>query len=421
MIASPRHPSRGSAERSTAAGRWAGAVPRPAFHVGYNLRENRRGPGPESPTRCCRTQGFGFAEVQIYASPRLRGTTSTTPSGCSRSAGARRWRDAAPGGGEHGRGSAPKPGIYAAWQWSRRRGRRSTPPAARRRPSRPRSDPMNCGGGSRSPLERLREPGRRAAKLGVERFVLDDGGSRRRHDERDSRRMVSARRGRRPPSAVDTCGARMQFGLGRAEMSTRFGARKGYHGWVMSARQNGRALPPPEGPQPRHTRSLEHVKAASRDRRRGGVDFFSVGPKPRPRRAGTRRGGRRGCTLRQRTFYRLLDELRSAHPTLEIGRDSRAAGEDDLASSNAPIGSGVDCTIRRGQTYAMTTSDPPEYLGSHIDSASSKTTVGCTTCVPPPPPPPPNPFFFFSVSALGQWTDPGLRRRTARARRVDAF
>ena len=154
--------------------------------------------------------------------------------------------------------------------------------------------------------------------------------------------------------------------------------------WIMSARPtSGRS-------SPAHQQVLdlgipeayEHVKgqiagAARRVRHR----LHQVGPQPRPHRGGhaDRRRPARRARARPWPFYRLLDELRAAHPGPgdRVLLLRRRAGSTSACWS-APTGSGCRTASTRstgsGCCAGPRSWSRPEYLGSHIASGRSHTT-----------------------------------------------
>lgn len=90
------------------------------------------------------------------------------------------------------------------------------------------------------------------------------------------------------------------------------------------------------------------------------------------------RGGRPVVSAQTRAFYRLLRELREAHPGLEIESCSSGGGRVDLAvaalTDRVWVSDNSDPHDR--QTMARWTAQllPPEYLGAHIAAPVSHTT-----------------------------------------------
>ena len=87
--------------------------------------------------------------------------------------------------------------------------------------------------------------------------------------------------------------------------------------------------------------------------------------------------GRR-CTSRPSPFYRLLDELRAAHPGLEIESCSSGGSRVDLGvlerTDRVWVSDNIDPHDRQHMLRWTTQLVPPEYLGSHIASGRSHVT-----------------------------------------------
>jgi alpha-galactosidase len=95
--------------------------------------------------------------------------------------------------------------------------------------------------------------------------------------------------------------------------------------------------------------------------------------------AGTRPdGGRAGVHAQTLAFYRLLDELRAAHPALEIESCSSGGARVDLEvlarTDRIWVSDDIDPHDRQRMLRWSAQLVPPEYLGSHIASGRSHTT-----------------------------------------------
>jgi alpha-galactosidase len=95
--------------------------------------------------------------------------------------------------------------------------------------------------------------------------------------------------------------------------------------------------------------------------------------------AGTQHdGGRPGVHAQTLAFYRLLDEVRAAHPGLEIESCSSGGGRVDLGvlerTDRVWISDNIDPHDRQTTLRWTTQLIPPEYMGSHIASGRSHTT-----------------------------------------------
>jgi alpha-galactosidase len=235
--------------------------------------------------------------------------------------------------------------------------------------------------------DRLLDLAERAAALGVERYVLDDGwfGSRRDDTSGLGDWVVSPDvwpRGLHPlVDRVKKLG--MQFGLWfEPEMvNPDSDLGRAHPEWIMAARAE----------DPIESRSqqvlnigipeaYEHVKGqimAILDEY--AIDYIKWDHNRDLIEAGTRTdGGRPGVHLQTRAFYRLLDEIRAAHPSLEIESCSSGGARVDLAvlerADRVWVSDNIDPHDRQAMLRWTTQLIPPEYLGSHIASGRSHTT-----------------------------------------------
>jgi alpha-galactosidase len=235
--------------------------------------------------------------------------------------------------------------------------------------------------------DRLLDLADRAAELGVERFVLDDGWfGGRRHDRAGLGDWVVSPdvwpEGLHP--LVDRVGKLgMQFGLWfEPEMvNPDSDLARAHPDWIMSAR--------PEWPvESRHQQVLNlaipeayaHVKnqmSALLDEYDIGYikwdhnrDLIEAGTQPD--------GGRPAVHAQTLAFYRLLDELRAAHPDLEIESCSSGGARIDLAvverTDRVWVSDNIDPHDRQRMLAWTGQLLPPEYLGSHIASGRSHVT-----------------------------------------------
>ncbi|MBU2670734.1 alpha-galactosidase [Actinoplanes bogorensis] len=94
--------------------------------------------------------------------------------------------------------------------------------------------------------------------------------------------------------------------------------------------------------------------------------------------AGTQPTGAPGVHEQTRAFYRLLDEIRAAHPDLEIESCSSGGGRIDLEvltrSDRVWVSDNIDPHDRQQMLRWSGQLVPPEYLGSHVASGQSHTT-----------------------------------------------
>jgi alpha-galactosidase len=89
-------------------------------------------------------------------------------------------------------------------------------------------------------------------------------------------------------------------------------------------------------------------------------------------------GGRPGVHAQTRAFYRLLDEIREAHPGLKIESCSSGGARVDLGvlerADRIWVSDNIDPLDRQAMLRWTAQLVPPEYLGSHIASGRSHTT-----------------------------------------------
>jgi alpha-galactosidase len=235
--------------------------------------------------------------------------------------------------------------------------------------------------------DRLIDLAERAAAAGVERYVLDDGwfGSRRDDTSGLGDWVVSPEvwpRGLHP--LVDRVRALgMQFGLWfEPEMvNPDSDVARAHPEWIMAARaawpiesrtQQVLNLGIPE--------AYEHVKtqilAVLREYDIGYVkwdhnrDLIEAGDQTHH--------GRPGAHAQTLAFYRLLDEIRAAHPGLEIESCSSGGARVDLAvlerTDRIWVSDNIDPHDRQRMMRWTAQLVPPEYLGSHIASGHSHVT-----------------------------------------------
>jgi alpha-galactosidase len=236
-------------------------------------------------------------------------------------------------------------------------------------------------------LDRLRDLADRAAAAGVERYVLDDGwfGSRRDDTSGLGDWVVSPDvwpRGLHPlVDHVRKLG--MEFGLWfEPEMvNPDSDLARAHPEWIMAARS--------EWPiESRHQQVLnlgipaayEHVKAqimailgeydigyVKWDHNR---DLIEAGDRTED--------GRPGVHAQTAAFYRLLDEIRAAHPDLEIESCSSGGARVDLEvlerADRIWVSDNIDPHDRQSMLRWTTQLVPPEMMGSHIASGRSHTT-----------------------------------------------
>jgi alpha-galactosidase len=234
--------------------------------------------------------------------------------------------------------------------------------------------------------DRLLDLAARAAAVGVERYVLDDGwfGSRRDDTSGLGDWVVSPDvwpDGLHP--LVDRVKALgMQFGLWfEPEMVNPDSELAREHpDWIMAAR--------PEWPiESRHQQVLnlgipsayEHVKGQIlKILAEYAIDYVKWDHNRDLIEAGTQPSGRPGVHEQTRAFYRLLDEIRAAHPRLEIESCSSGGARADLEvlarADRIWVSDNIDPHDRQHMLRWSTQLIPPELLGSHIASDRSHVT-----------------------------------------------
>jgi alpha-galactosidase len=235
--------------------------------------------------------------------------------------------------------------------------------------------------------ERLLDLADRAAEVGVERFVLDDGwfGARRNDHAGLGDWVVSDDvwpDGLHPlVDRVRKLG--MQFGLWfEPEMvNPDSDLARAHPEWIMAARQ--------EWPiESRRQQVLNLGIPAAYAHVKGQIltmlDEYAIGYIKWDHNrdlieAGTQtEGGRPGVHAQTLAFYRLLDEIRAAHPDLEIESCSSGGARIDLEvlerTDRVWVSDNIDPHDRQRMLAWTGQLVPPEYLGSHIASGRSHVT-----------------------------------------------
>jgi alpha-galactosidase len=236
-------------------------------------------------------------------------------------------------------------------------------------------------------LGRLLDLAERAAGVGVERFVLDDGWfGGRRHDRAGLGDWTVSEAvwpdGLHPlVDRVSELG--MQFGLWfEPEMvNLDSDVARAHPDWVMAARED---LPLPS----RHQYVLDLTNDAAyahvRDQMLAVLGEYDIGYVKWDHNrdlveAGSRRDGGRPAVHAQTTaVYRLLDEIRAARPGLEIESCSSGGARVDLGilerTDRVWVSDVIDPLERQHMLRWTGQLVPPEYLGSHIASEHSHST-----------------------------------------------
>lgn len=223
-----------------------------------------------------------------------------------------------------------------------------------------------------------------AAKIGVERFVLDDGWFRGRRSERAGLGDWTVDPQQWPqglhPLIDSVHGAGMDFGLWvEPEMvSEDSDLARDHPDWILRGREQ---LPPTWRHQQvldlQHPDAYVHVRDAllaildeyevaflKWDHNRDLIDVAHQG-----------RSAVHGQTL---AFYRLLDELRAAHPRLEIESCASGGGRIDLEvllrTDRVWPSDTIDAVERQRIQRWTSLLVPPERLGAHVGGPVAHTT-----------------------------------------------
>lgn len=236
-------------------------------------------------------------------------------------------------------------------------------------------------------LPRLRGIADRAARVGVERFVLDDGWFRHRRDDTaglgDWWVDESVWPDGLDPLADHVRGLGMEFGLWfEPEMvNPDSDLHRAHPEWVLAAR--------PELPRlERHQLVLDLTRDDVRDHlfervsavlSAHDVDFVKWDHNRELLEAGTgTRGGAPAVREQTLAFYELLDALRAAHPGVAWESCASGGGRIDfgvLEKVQRFWASDMTDALARQQIQRWTTQLlAPEYLGAHISSPTSHTT-----------------------------------------------
>ncbi|NYD98857.1 alpha-galactosidase [Kineosphaera limosa] len=240
-------------------------------------------------------------------------------------------------------------------------------------------------------LARLSDLARRAADLGVERFVLDDGwfGARRNDHAGLGDWVVSADAwpDGLGPLIDQVTGLGMQFGLWfEPEMvNPDSDVARAHPEWIMTARTDGADGWPVES---RFQQVLnigipgayEHV----RDQMDALLSEYDIGylkwdhNRDLIEAGDATRGGRSGVHAQTQAYYRLVDELKERHPGLEIESCSSGGARVDLEAmehcDRIWVSDCIDPLERQQMNRWTMQLLPPELLGSHIASGRSHTT-----------------------------------------------
>ncbi|MEQ4725227.1 alpha-galactosidase [Nonomuraea sp. B19D2] len=236
-------------------------------------------------------------------------------------------------------------------------------------------------------LDRLLDLADRAARVGVERFVLDDGWFNGRRDDRSGLGDWYVDPDLWPdglhPLVKRVKELGMQFGLWlEPEMiNPDSDLARAHPGWIL---RTGDRLPPPA----RHQQVLDLTNpdayAYIKERLLAliseyDLDFIKWDHNRDLVDAGsTIRAGRASVHAQTHAVYRLFDEIRTGHPRLEIESCSGGGGRVDLGilqrTDRVWASDCIDPAERRQIMRWTGQLLPPEVIGSHIGADRSHTT-----------------------------------------------
>lgn len=237
-------------------------------------------------------------------------------------------------------------------------------------------------------LDRLKDLADRAAALGVERYVLDDGwfGSRRDDHSGLGDWVISDEvwpDGLHP--LIDHVrGLGMQFGLWvEPEMvNLDSDVARAHPEWIM---QPGRGRMPIESRYQQvlnlaipgaYQHVLDQLSVVFADNR---IDYIKWDHNRDLIDAGTAPSGRAGVSAQTRAFYRLLEELRARFPHMEWESCSSGGGRIDLEvmerAERVWVSDNIDPEERQRMLWWTGQLLPMELMGSHVASGRSHTTA----------------------------------------------
>lgn len=235
-------------------------------------------------------------------------------------------------------------------------------------------------------LEVLRELADRAAEVGVERFVLDDGWFGGRRDDRAGLGDWFVSPDVWPdglhPLVDHVRGLGMQFGLWfEPEMiNVDSDLARAHPEWIMST---GGRLPVESRHQQVLDLGIPECYAHVRDAMCAILDEYDIAYIKWDHNrdlvdAGSGPDGRPGVHAQTLAFYRLVDELRARYPRLEIESCSSGGGRVDLGvleRADRVWASDDNDPLERQRINRWTGQlVPPELVGAHIASGASHTT-----------------------------------------------
>lgn len=235
-------------------------------------------------------------------------------------------------------------------------------------------------------LDRLKELAAAGAQVGAERFVLDDGWFRHRRDDRAGLGDWYVDEEVWPqglhPLVDHVVSLGMEFGLWvEPEMiNPDSDLARSHPDWILAA---GGRLPPPA----RHQQVLDLTNPAAFKHILGRLDallteypiaFLKWDHNRDLVEAGSGLTGSAAVHHQTLAAYRLLDEIRSRHPLLEIESCSSGGARVDLGIleyTDRVWASDCNDPLERQQIQRWTTALlPPELIGSHVGGPRSHTT-----------------------------------------------
>ena len=381
------------------AGRWGKerTPQRSPLQVGTHLREGRRGrTGPDAATLLhVGTPGFDFAGGEVWALH--TGWSGNHTHYAERLAGG----EQVVGGGElllpgevvlEAGASYETPWVYAAYGVGLDEVARRFHRFLRARPQHPGPDrPVTINVWEavyfdHQNHDKLVELARLAASVGVERYVLDDGWFGARRDDTAGLGDWTVSPDVWPeglhPLVDAVTGLGLQFGLWfEPEMVNEDSdVARAHPEWIMAT---GGRLPVEARRQQVINLGIPEAYAHVRDQifailAEYDISYLKWDHNRDLVDAGTQPTGRPGVHEQTLAFYRLVDEIKAAHPGLEIESCSSGGSRVDLGVLERTDRVWVsDCIdpLDRQQMHRWTTQlIPPELMGAHIASGMSHTT-----------------------------------------------
>jgi alpha-galactosidase len=235
-------------------------------------------------------------------------------------------------------------------------------------------------------LDHLAELAERAAAIGVERYVLDDGWFGARRNDRAGLGDWTVSPEVWPhglhPLVDKVTGLGMEFGLWfEPEMVNLDSAvARAHPDWIMAT---GNRLPVESRHQQVINLGIPECYAYIRDAifeilAEYKISYIKWDHNRDLTDAGSAPDGRPGVHEQTLAFYRLVDEIKAAHPGLEIESCSSGGARVDLGvlerTDRVWVSDCIDPLERQQMNRWTSQLLPPELLGSHIASARSHTT-----------------------------------------------